>query len=59
MITYTEFFLFIGMMFAIGCALYWRAEAYRFRSLFKLMVTDRVVRDKILHDFEALKHHME
>jgi hypothetical protein len=58
MITYTEFFLFMGMMFAIGCALYWRAEAYRFRTLFKLMVTEKIVRDKILEEFETLKHRM-
>ncbi len=58
MITYTEFFLFIGMMFAIGCALHWRAEAYRFRTLFKLMVTEKVVRDKILEEFETIKHRM-
>ncbi|NBS68656.1 hypothetical protein EBT31_07040 [bacterium] len=58
MITYTEFFLFMGMMVAIGCALHWRAEAYRFRTLFKLMVTEKVVRDKILEDFETLKQRM-
>lgn len=58
MITYTEFFLFIGMMVAIGYALHWRAEAYRFRTLFKLMVTEKVVRDKILEEFETIKHRM-
>lgn len=59
MITYTEFFLFMGMMVAIGYAFCWRVEAKWYKTMFKLMVTDRAMRDKILEDFETLKQRME
>lgn len=58
MITYTEFFLFISMMFAIGYALYWRGEFKRYEFLFKLMLTDKEAREKIVNDFEELQRRM-
>jgi len=58
MITYAEFFLFIGMMVAVGYALYWRGEAHKNHFLFKLMLTNKEAREKILNDFEAVQKHL-
>lgn len=58
MITYTEFFLFISMMFAIGYALYWRGESKKNEFLFKLMLTNKEAREKIVNDFEELQRRM-
>ncbi len=58
MITFTEFFLFIGMMIAIAYALYWRGEAHKNNFLFKLMLTNKEAREKILHDFETVQKHL-
>lgn len=58
MITFTEFFLFIGLMVAVAYALYWRSEAQKNNFLFKLMLTNKEAREKILHDFEAVQKHL-
>lgn len=57
MITYTEFFLFVGLMAAVAYALYWRSEAQKNHFLFKLMITNKEAREKILEDFETLQKH--
>lgn len=57
MITYTEFFLFVGLMVAVAYALYWRSEAQKNHFLFKLMITNKEAREKILEDFETLQKH--
>lgn len=58
MITYTEFFLFISMMVAVGYALHWRGESKRHEFLFKLMLTNKEAREKIVNDFEELQRRM-
>lgn len=57
MITYTEFFLFVGLMVAVAYALYWRSEAQKNHFLFKLIITNKEAREKILEDFETLQKH--
>ena len=59
MITFTEFFLFIGLMVAVAYALYWRGEAQKNHFLFKLMLTNKEARDKILADFDNVQKHIE
>jgi hypothetical protein len=55
MITFTEFFLFIGMMVAIGYALYWRGESRKRHYLFKLMLEDKEIREQIVCNFEEFR----
>jgi len=55
MISYAEFFLFIGFIAAIGYALYWKHEAGKWHFLFKLMLTDKAAREKIVNNFDEFK----
>lgn len=59
MITYTEFFLFFSMMVAIVFALFWRSEAIRYHHLFKLMLTNKEARQKIIDEFEQIARTIE
>jgi len=58
MITYTEFFLFISLIVAIGYALYWRHEAQQHQFLFKLILTNKHAREKIIGEFDELVKRM-
>lgn len=53
MITFTEFFLFVALIFTISYAMFWRFEARRVSHLFKLMLTNEDARRDILHSYQA------
>lgn len=55
MITYTEMFLFIALIFAVGYAFYWKAECQKHHYLFKLMLTNKDAREKLVENFEEFK----
>lgn len=55
MITYTEFILFVGLVIAIGYAMFWRHEAMTNAHLFKLMVESKDIREQIVGQFEDFK----
>lgn len=59
MITYTEMFLFIALIFAVGYAFYWKGEAQKNVFLFKLMLTNKDAREKIVENFEEFKRSMQ
>lgn len=55
MITYAEFFLFIGLIVAIAFGVYWKHEATKWHFLFKLMLTNEEARSEIIHNFDDFK----
>lgn len=55
MITYTEFFLFFSLVIVFLYAMHWRSEAHKASHLFKLMMTEKEVRDKIVEGYEEFK----
>ena len=59
MITYTEMFLFVALIFAVGYAFYWKSEAQKNHFLFKLMLTNKDAREKIVENFEEFKRHAQ
>ena len=52
MITYTEFFLFIGLIVSIAYGAYWRFEAHKAIHLFKLMLTNSEAREDIVNGYQ-------
>jgi hypothetical protein len=59
MITYAEMFLFVALIFAVGYAFYWKAEAQKSTFLFKLMLTNKDAREKIVENFEEFRRQMQ
>ena len=59
MITYTEFFLFISLIVAIGYALHWKHKAYEINHLFKLMLTDSEANKKLVDGYREFKRQNE
>lgn len=59
MITYTEMFLFVALIFAVGYAFYYKAEAQKNAFLFKLMLTNKDAREKIVENFEEFRRQMQ
>lgn len=55
MITFTEFFLFFGIVLAFLYGAYWRNEAKKSNHLFKLMLTNKQAREEIVKGFEEFE----
>lgn len=55
MITYAEFFLFIGLIISIGFSVYWKHEATKWHFLFKLMLTNEEARSEIVNNYDEFK----
>jgi hypothetical protein len=55
LITYAEFFLFIGLIAAIAYGIYWKHEAAKWHFLFKLMLTNEEARSEIINNYDEFK----